>query len=170
MNTIHKALLVIVFIIPAIGASQKPTLTPEDIQALNQRLIAAIKTDNYIWAKRLIEAGAHANHVITAQGYTPVPLLVEAISHTKNPNMIRLLLEHGADPRLIATQGINPIYSLINRFVNKGNLSQDQFIAMLAHLFAAGATIDQVSQRLIEERTLQPLIELAQQLRLGKIA
>lgn len=141
--------------------SMQQPLTPEVIQALNKKLVSAVKVDNYDWIRNLLAQGAQANYIIRTEGQLDRPVLIDAINNSQNPLVIKLLLDKGADPKLGVNPIITPVYALISRFINKRKLTEEQFIQMLSYLFDAGALINESAQKLINLNEIQLLVDRA---------
>jgi len=73
---------------------------------IHQKLVAAIAADEVVEAKRLIRSGVDLN-IPSAQGETA---LYQAILRG-DASLVRLMLEHGADPNFVADEPAATIYT-----------------------------------------------------------
>lgn len=118
-------------------------------EQLNKRLVSAIKIDKVSWVKRLINEGANANYRVPENFCEDRPVLMLAISSTKNPAIIKELLASGADPR-VGFGTATPILSLVKRFIGPGiPLTEEQFITILVYLLQAGAVVDELTRKFV---------------------
>ena len=136
-------------------------MQPSSLEELNKKLVSAIRTDNLGWVQRLIAQGAQADYIIKTPGYTDRTILTEAVSNSRNAAIIRLLLQHGANPHLGISEQTTPVYSLINRVItDRSKLPRETCAQMLEYLFEAGAVIDESAQKLIEAFKLESFVDM----------
>ncbi len=105
--------------------SVKEKLHP-DVRKANTELVAAVLSDDIERAQAAIQRGADVN-------YAPKGLSFLHIATTFNrADMVRLLLEHGADPN------ISDIYGMGDTPLRRAKQKKDGIITLM--LFKAGAT------------------------------
>jgi ankyrin repeat protein len=97
--------------------------------------------------KLLLEAGANAN-AKSNLGRTPLTI---AAATPGNIESVRLLLKHGADPKLVDQNGDGPL----------GNAATSADVEMIRVLLAAGANLEERGARGLAQRGLSPLTRAA---------